>query len=70
MHLESEIPWLIDAFVSATKNAVQDPEAAHTLSFYAYDGLEMAFTELEYTCPVNKASPPAILKNYLVVPTA
>jgi len=69
MHLDSEILSLIAAFVNTTRNAVQDPEAAHTLSFSAYEGLKMAFTELEYTSPVDKANPPAILEDYLAIPT-
>ncbi|KAJ8117444.1 hypothetical protein OPT61_g1349 [Boeremia exigua] len=69
MHLDTEIPALINAFVNTTRNAVSDPEAAHTLSFSAYEGLKMAFTELEYTTPIDKANPPAILKDYLAIPT-
>ncbi|KAJ4333868.1 hypothetical protein N0V95_009323 [Ascochyta clinopodiicola] len=68
-HLDTEIPNLIDAFVKTTTNAGIDPEAAHTLSFSAYEGLKMASTELEYTSPIDKASPPTILKDYLAIPT-
>lgn len=69
MHLEGDVPRLIDAFVNTTRNSAQDPDAAHALSFSAYKGLKMASTELEYTSPVNTASPPAILKDYLAIPT-
>ena len=67
-HNETEIPKLVDAFVSTTIAASQDGEVAHWLSVSAYSGSKIASTELEYTSPVDKANPPSILREYLSIP--
>ncbi|KAF3031992.1 hypothetical protein E8E11_002612, partial [Didymella keratinophila] len=64
----SEIPKLIEGFVKSTKAVKQDPEAAHALSISAYAGARIASTLLEYTSPIDTASPPAILRDYLSIP--
>jgi hypothetical protein len=63
----SEIPKLIEAFVKTTIAAEKDHEAAHALSISAYAGARIASTLLEYTSPIDTASSPAILRDYLSI---
>lgn len=66
---ESEFPKLVETFVNTTMAAEDDVEAAHALSISTYAGTRIASTLLEYTSPIDTANPPAILREYLSIPT-
>ncbi|KAH6865545.1 hypothetical protein BKA58DRAFT_320945 [Alternaria rosae] len=61
-------PALFDAFGHAVEAAETDTKAAHFVAVAYSRGVKIASTEYEYFEPVDPASPPAILKEYLAVP--
>lgn len=63
-------PALIDAFSNAVHGAENDTKLAHFVGLAYFSGMRIASTEYEYFTPVDPASPPPILKEYLSIPAS
>jgi hypothetical protein len=64
-----DYPALINAFATPTESASEDPKAVQILSFAVTAGRPATKLQLEYLEPVNEADLPAILKEYLSIPS-
>ncbi|KAF2844786.1 FAD binding domain-containing protein [Plenodomus tracheiphilus IPT5] len=69
VHLQPDYQNLITAFATMVESAPEDPKSVQILSFATTAGNSAAQIQLEYLEPVDEANPPAILKEYLSIPS-
>jgi hypothetical protein len=62
-------PALLDAFGNAVEAAEADTKLAHFVSVAYSRGVKIAASEYEYFDPIDPSNPPAILKEYLSIPS-
>jgi hypothetical protein len=69
VHLPAQYPQLIDAFATMAESATKDLKSVQILSFAMTAGNAAGQLQLEYLEPVDESNPPAILKEYLDLPS-